>query len=386
MPAIRRNLSATWNNSLMLTIPFVNLKAQYEAIKPEIDGVIAQVINEASFIGGHFVQEFESEFGRRYGARNVISCANGSDSLYILMRMLGIGAGDEVITAANSWISNGETISQTGARPVFIDVDADFYSIDEWKVEARITEKTKALIPVHLHGQVCEMEKLQAICQHHNLFMIEDCAQAHFSSYKNTLAGLFGNAGSFSFYPTKNLGAYGDAGAIITGDDSLALQCRMYTQHGSLTKHEHQIEGINSRLDALQAAVLKVKLSHIESWIERRIYNASLYDHYLGGIEEIILPKVRPNTKHSFHLYVIRAQERNELKYFLKANHIETALHYPRALPNLAVYNYLGYKPSDFPVATQLEHEILSLPMYPELAEDMISYIATKIKAFYKKG
>jgi len=367
-----------------MNIPFVDLKAQYLSIKSDIDKAIADVIEETAFIGGHFVKDFEQNFASLYGVKHVIGCANGTDALYILMKMLGIGSGDEVITVANSWISSSETISQTGARPVFVDAHPEFYSMNESLLEARITSRTRAVIAVHLQGQACDIETIKGICDRHGLFLIEDCAQSHFSEYKGNRAGLHGLAGSFSFYPGKNLGAYGDAGCIMTDNDELAEKCRMFANHGALKKPDHRMEGINSRLDTIQAAILSAKLPNILRWTDMRIRNAALYDQYLQDIPEIGLPAVRPQSKHSYHLYVIRTAQRDELMKFLKAQGIETAIHYPVALPNLPAYRYLGYSPSDFPVASRLQQEILSLPMYPELTEPMIAYIAEKIRSFYK--
>ncbi|HKP32476.1 MAG TPA: DegT/DnrJ/EryC1/StrS family aminotransferase [Chitinophagaceae bacterium] len=366
-----------------MKVPFVDLYEQYLSVKSEIDSAIENVIAESAFIGGKYVKSFEKQFGELYGASHVIACANGTDSLYILMKMLGIGAGDEVITAANSWISSSETITQTGAKPVFVDVDPTFYSIDETKIETSINPKTKAVIVVHLQGQMCATDKIKAICDKHKVALIEDCAQSHFSEFKGKRAGLFGVAGSFSFYPGKNLGAYGDAGCIITNDDELAERCRMYANHGALKKHHHLIEGINSRLDGLQAAILSAKLPFILDWTELRIRNAKLYDQYLDDIQEIILPSVRPESKHTFHLYVIQAKRRNELMNFLKERGVETSIHYPTALPNLPAYNYLDNTPADFPVATGLQNTILSLPMYPELTESSIEYVGECIRLFY---
>lgn len=370
---------------LFMQIPFVDLKAQYKNIQPEIDSAINNVIAESAFIGGKYVKNFEESFAALYGVDHVISCANGTDSLYILMKMMGIGLGDEVITVANSWISSSETISQTGARPVFVDIDPVYYSMDETKLEAAITKKTKALIVVHLQGQVCELDTIVAICQKYKVWIIEDCAQAHFSEYKGKRAGLTGIAASFSFYPGKNLGAYGDAGCIITNDPDLAEKCRMYANHGALKKHQHQIEGINSRLDGMQAAILSAKLPFILDWTERRIKNAELYNYHLKSIESVITPAVRTQSKHTFHLYVIRAKKRNELLNFLKENEIEAFIHYPAPLPALPCYDYLGYKPTiDFPVAMACQSEILSIPLFPEMTEEMIAFVATTIRSFYK--
>ena len=381
MQAILQGSSGPSN--LYMQIPFVDLKTQYKSIQKSIDEAINNVIGETAFIGGKYVKQFEKDFAELYGVKHVISCANGTDSLYILMKMLGIGEGDEVITAANSWISSSETITQAGARPVFIDVHPNYFSMDEAKLEKAINANTKAVIVVHLQGQVCEMDIIETLCKKHNIHLIEDCAQAHFSEYKGKRVGTMGVAGSFSFYPGKNLGAYGDAGCIITNDDKLAERCRMYANHGALKKPHHVMEGINSRMDGLQASILSAKLPYILQWTEQRILHASLYNKHLAGIEEIVTPPVRPGTKHTFHLYVLRAQKRDALMNFLREKGIETSIHYPSALPNLPAYQYLGHTPSDFPVATLLQNEIISLPMYPELSEEMIQFVSENIRAFY---
>jgi len=368
-----------------MKIPFVDLKAQYLSIKQDIDRAIAAVIDETNFIGGHFVRDFERSFGELYGVKHMIGCANGTDALYIIMKMLGIGSGDEVITVANSWISSSETITQTGARPVFVDIHPEYYSLDESLLEAKITSRTKALIAVHLQGQACNMDVIREICDRRKIHLIEDCAQAHFSEYKGKRTGLHGIAGSFSFYPGKNLGAYGDAGGIITNDDALAEKCRMFANHGALKKPDHRMEGINSRLDSIQAAILGAKLPYILQWTEQRIRNASLYNKHLKGISQICLPAQRPGTRHTYHLYVIRTGRRDELMQFLRDKGIETTVHYPVALPNLPAYKYLGHSPGDFPVASQLQGEILSLPMYPELTEDQIVFVAEQIRCFFSK-
>ena len=368
-----------------MKIPFVDLKAQYKSIQPGIDRGIQNVISETAFIGGKYVKTFEEEFAALYGVKHVISCANGTDSLYILMKMLGIGPDDEVITAANSWISSSETITQTGARPVFIDVHPEYYSMNENLLESAITGRTKALIAVHLQGQMCNIDMISEICEKHKIHLIEDCAQSHFSEYKGKRAGLTGIAGSFSFYPGKNLGASGDAGCIITNLDGLAEKCRMYANHGALKKHHHQIEGINSRMDGLQAAILSAKLPNILEWTRKRQWVAGRYSELLKDLQpNIILPKIRPDSVHSWHLYVIQARERDNLLQFLKQKEIETAIHYPSALPNLPAYAYLGYSKNDFPIASKLESVIISLPIYPEMTEDAINYVVTSIKEFYQ--
>jgi len=369
---------------IMKKIPFVDLLAQYNSIKPEIDKAIENVIAETAFIGGRYVKEFEEAFASLYGVKHVISCANGTDSLYIIMKMLGIGLGDDVITVANSWISSSETITQVGARPVFVDIDPVYNSMNENLIEEKITPVTKAIIAVHLQGQMCAINSIRQICERHNIYLIEDCAQSHLSSLGGIRAGLQGIASSFSFYPGKNLGAYGDAGCIITNDDELAKRFRIFANHGALKKHEHQIEGINSRLDGLQAAILTAKLPYLQSWTDARIKNAGLYDKHLSGIPQLSLPVVRPGSVHTFHLYMIRAERRDGLMSYLKEQGVDTAIHYPTALPNLPAYKYLGHQPGDFPEATKAQQEILSLPMYPELTEEQILYVSNCIKQYYQ--
>jgi len=368
---------------MKMNVPFVDLKQQYISIKDEMDNAIQNIISNTAFIGGKEVDAFEENFEKLYGVKHCIPVGNGTDSLFIIMKMLGIGVGDEVITPANSWISSSETISQTGATPVFADIEEDYFTIAPQHVEELITDRTKAIMPVHLYGQMCDMDGIMQIAKKYNLHVIEDCAQSHFSEYYGKRAGLFGDAGSFSFYPGKNLGAYGDAGAIITNNDALAEKCKMFARHGALKKHQHKIEGINSRLDGLQAAVLNVKLNYILKWTEQRIANAKLYDSYLNDIPDIVIPKVRNNSKHTFHLYVIRAKKREELAEFLNENNINTALHYPKILPHLEAYSYLENR-TEYKVASNYESQILSLPMYPELNDGAIKYIAKKIREFYR--
>jgi dTDP-4-amino-4,6-dideoxygalactose transaminase len=367
-----------------MKIPFVDLKSQYLSIQSEIDKAISSVISETTFIGGKYVQQFKKDFEASYGVKHCIPVANGTDAIYITMKMLGIGTGDEVITTASSWISTSETISQTGAKPVFVDIDPNYYTIDVSQIEKSITPATKAIIPVHLYGQMADMQSIKNLCQKYNLFLIEDCAQSHYSVLNGIRAGLAGVASTFSFYPGKNLGAYGDAGCIITNDDELAVKMTMYSNHGALKKHQHQIEGINSRLDGIQAAILSAKLPHIHQWTEARINHAASYTRLLKGVGDLKLPVVRPDSIHSFHLYVIRTKKRDQLKEFLESNGIETAVHYPFALPLMEAYKYLGSNASDFPEAFKHQNEILSIPMYPELSVEQIDFVVDSIKSFYE--
>jgi dTDP-4-amino-4,6-dideoxygalactose transaminase len=353
-------------------------------LKDEIDAAIQSVINKTAFVGGPYVQEFEIGFAEKYGVKHCISCANGTDAIYITLKALGIGPGDEVITAANSWISTSETVSQTGGRPVFVDIDPDYYHINPDKIEQKISARTKAVIPVHLFGQPASIEEIKTICEKHGLFLIEDCAQAHFATYNGQNVGTFGIAGTFSFYPGKNLGAYGDGGAIISDDDDLAKRARMFANHGSLRKHHHEMEGINSRLDGLQAAILSVKLKYIDEWNLARNRNALNYNRLLSGLDQIHPPKIRNDAFHIFHLYVVLAEKRDGLASFLKSKGIDTGIHYPTALPFMPAYSYLGHKPSDFPIAYQIQNEILSLPMFAELNGEQINYVVSYIREFFK--
>ncbi len=367
-----------------MRIPLVDLKIQYKSIKKEIDKAISSVINDTAFIGGKYLNNFTNNFAKKYGVKNFIGVANGTDALYISLKSLGIKKGDEVITVSNTWISSSETISQTGAKPVFVDINENYFTIDTGQIEKKINKKTKAIIVVHLYGQVAQIDKIKKLCKKYNLYLIEDCAQAHFAEFNGKKVGTFGDIGTFSFFPGKNLGAYGDAGGIITNNTTLAKKIRMFANHGALKKHSHEIEGVNSRLDGMQAAILSVKLKYITKWTNQRIKNAGLYNKYLKDISEIEIPQITPNTKHVFHLYVIKTKKRNELKKHLENKNISTGIHYPEILPFLPAYKYLNYKKEDFPISNLQKKQILSLPMYPELTELQIKYISNIIKEFFK--
>lgn len=366
-----------------MKVPFLDLLAQYNQHRPEIDNAISSVINEAAFIKGKYVSDFEAAFSKAYGVEHCIGVADGTAAIYIALKMLGIKQGDEVITTACTWISSAETITQCGAKPVFVDIDPDDYTIDVSKIESKINHSTKAIVAVHLYGQSANIKLIREICLKYNIFLIEDCAQSHFAEYEKQYVGTFGDVATFSFYPGKNLGAYGDAGAILTNNKTLADKMRMYANHGALVKHQHEMEGINSRLDGIQAAILSAKLPYIHEWNARRVENAKLYDYFLKDVKQIVCPVIKNNSKHIFHLYVIRTERREALQEFLKQNDIETQIHYPNPLPFLKAYQYLNYQHNDFPVAYKYRSEILSLPMYPELTKDQIEYVATKIKEFY---
>lgn len=360
-----------------MIIPFVDLHAQYLAHRSEIDFAIAETIKNSTFIGGKPVAQFESDFSRDYGVDHCVSVANGTDAIYIALKMMGIGPGDEVITTAHSWISTSEAISQTGATPVFVDVDA-YYAIDVQLIEAAVNYKTKCILPVHLYGQAADMSGICAIAEKHGLLILEDCAQAHYAEWQGKRVGTFGNASTFSFYPGKNLGAYGDAGAILTNDNELAKRSRMYANHGALKKHFHQIEGINSRMDGMQAAILSAKLPHIHQWTQARREVAGRYDmgFAAAGID---VPKIRQHASHVYHLYVIQVENRAEVMQFLSAKGIQTAVHYPVALPLMPAYDYKKITASMFPNAARNQERILSLPIYPEMTPEMVDYVVSMV-------
>jgi dTDP-4-amino-4,6-dideoxygalactose transaminase len=376
-------LTCNFLNSLV-NIPFVDLHAQYLSMKSEIDAAIGEVIAQSAFIRGPHVTRFENTWAKTLGVKHCVSCANGTDALYIAMRALGVKPGDAVITTAHSWIATSETITQAGGRVVFCDTDNDTFTIDPALIEAAITPATVGIIPVHLYGQPADMDAIMGIARKHNLWVIEDCAQAHLASYRGRLVGTFGNAATFSFYPGKNLGAYGDAGCVVTNDDRLADWAAAFARHGG--KGEHVMEGICSRMDGLQAAVLNTKLPHLPAWTEARRRVASRYDELLGNIDDVVTPKVAPGRDHVYHLYVIRTEKRDALKKHLSDAWITTVLNYPKALPFYPAYSYLGHLPQDFPAAYANQSRILSLPIYPEMTEEMIAYVVEQIEKFFRRS
>lgn len=366
-----------------MKVPFVDLKAQYGSISNEIDAAIQNVIGDAAFIRGKYVTEFEKNFAKFCGAKHCIGVGNGTDALFIALKTLGIGRGDEVIVPANTFVATSEAVTMAGARVVFVDCDITTYNIDDGQIESKITSRTKAIIPVHLYGQPADMEEISKIAQKHGLKIVQDSAQAHGTTFDGKPLAAFRDILCFSFYPGKNLGAYGDAGAIVTNDEALAKKAIMFANHGRIGKYDHEFEGVNSRMDGIQGAILNVKLKHLPEWTEKRRQNAALYDQFLKNIEGIITPKLHPKGKHVYHLYVTRVNERDKLQVYLEEQGISTGVHYPIALPNLMAYRYLGYKFEDFPVASKYQSEILSLPMYPELTREMVEYIAGKIREFF---
>lgn len=363
-------------------IPLVDLKKQYLQIREEINTAIMQVIDETAFVGdpgNRFVAQFESEFAQYIGTKHCIGCANGTDSIEILLRAHGIGAGDEVLVPAMTWISTASAVVSVGAKPVFVDIDPIYYTINETLIEQYITPNTKAIVPVHLYGNMANMEAIMDIANKHNLTVIEDCAQAHGAEQNGKKAGTWGHSASFSFYPGKNLGAYGDAGGMVTNDDYIAQQCRMIANHGQAGKHNHQLIGRNSKLDGVQAAILSVKLKYLDQWTDARMTNAATYNQLLEGAT---LPKTRPNSKHVFHLYVVQVPEREKLLETLKEQSIFAGIHYPVSLPYLPAFTAYGHTPTDFPVAYAFQTKIISLPMYAELSQDEIKKVSSVVNGF----
>ena len=364
-----------------MKIPFVDLHAQYLSIKDEIDEAIAEVIAESAYIRGRQVDAFEQAWAKTLGVQRCVSCANGTDAIYMALRALGLRHGDEVITSAHSWISTSETITQAGGRVVFCDTDEDTFTIDPLDIERKITPATVGIIPVHLYGQPADMEVIMAIAKKHNLWVIEDCAQAHLARYHGELVGTFGNVATFSFYPGKNLGAYGDAGCVVTNDDRLADWMATFARHGG--KGDHVMEGINSRMDGLQAAILNAKLPYLSAWTAARRDVAARYDALLGDVGDVITPKAVRGRDHVYHLYVVRTENRDALRKHLSEAGISTVLNYPKALPFYPAYSYLGHVPRDFPVACFNQSRILSLPIYPEMGAEMIDYVVKCIDGFF---
>lgn len=363
-----------------MEIPFVDLHAQYLSLKSEIDAAIARTIAESTFVRGPDVEAFEEEYSELMGAKHTVSCANGTDALYIAMKALGVKPGDEVITTAQSWISTSETIGQHGATPVFVDIDPVTSTIDPSQIEAKITDRTVGIIPVHLYGQMADMPAIMEIADRHSLWVVEDCAQAHLATIEGRRAGSFGSIATWSFYPGKNLGAMGDAGAITTNDAALARVMACFARHGGLVKGDHEIEGINSRLDGLQAAILRVKLPHLVDWTERRRAIAKRYDTLLGGIPTIATPTEVAGREHVYHLYVIEADDRDRLAAALRAKGVPTIISYKRALPFVPAYAHLGHRPEEFPVAHRLQGRILSLPIFAEMTEAQQVHVATAVR------
>ncbi|MFQ5863206.1 MAG: DegT/DnrJ/EryC1/StrS family aminotransferase [Candidatus Brocadiales bacterium] len=372
------------NTITMEKIKLVDLDAQYQAIREEIWPAMRNVIEGSTFILGRHVKEFEDSFARFCNASFAIGVASGTDALILALRALGIGPGDEVITVPNTAAPTAEAISLSGARVVFADINPKTFNMDPGEAEKKITKKTKAIMPVHLYGQPAQMEELKELCQAHNLMLIEDAAQAHGAEYKGQRVGTIGNVACFSFYPAKNLGAYGDGGAVVTNDGRIAELVRMFRNHGRQEKYRHEIEGYNSRLDALQAAILSIKLKYLDKWNEKRRQHAQCYNRLLSPVKEVAVPEVPDRVKPVYHLYVIRVRDRDLLRKKLKEENIETGIHYPIPLHLQPAFAYLGLGKGSFPMAEEAAATILSLPLYPEMTQEQIETVVDAVKQHVK--
>jgi dTDP-4-amino-4,6-dideoxygalactose transaminase len=363
----------------MTKIPLVDLKAQYESIKSEIDSAIRNVIESTAFVGGPAVRDFEKAFATFCTAPHAVSCGNGTDAIHIVLHALGIKPGDEVLTVPYTFIATAEAISMAGATPVFVDVRADGL-IDPSKIEAKITAKTKAIIPVHIYGQAADIDAIAPIAKKHGLAVIEDAAQAHGAKLRGRSVGSLAQAATFSFFPGKNLGAYGDGGAMTFTDEALAKRCEMLRDHGRTDKYLHEIPGFNSRLDTLQAAVLLVKLARLSAWNASRRRIAGWYIERLAGIPELTLPTISNDVESVWHLFVLHHPRRDALRAALAESGVATGIHYPVPLHLQPAYRHLGHAPGSFAMSEKLAASCLSLPMYPELPESDVDRIAAAVR------
>lgn len=365
----------------MMPVPFLNLRAQHDPLRGELLEAFEQVLNESAFAGGPFVSKFEAEFAPFCDAKYCIGVGNGTDALWLALLALGVGPGDEVITVSATFIATAEAISYCGARPVFVDIDDATYTMNPAAIERAITPRTKAIIPVHLYGQMADMDPIMEIAGRHGLFVVEDACQAHGAEYKGRKAGSIGVAGCFSFYPGKNLGALGEAGAIVTSDAALAEAMRVLRDHGQKTKYYHSRIGWNARMDGIQAAALRVKLPRLAKGNARRRVHAKLYTHLLSGFPGIITPCVADYGQPVFHLYAIRVHERDRVASAMNARGISCGIHYPVPVHLQEAYAGLAYARGSLPVTEQWASEVLSLPMFPELAPEQISFVVEELKS-----
>lgn len=366
-----------------LKVPFNDLSLQHYKIKQELDSAISNVIKDSSFIRGPEVEKFEEKFSEFLGAKHCISCANGTDAIYLALRALNVKAGDEVIVPAHSWISTSSAVTQAGGTVVFCDTN-DQYTIDIEKIQEKITKNTVGIIPVHLFGHPAEMDEIMEISSRNNLWVVEDCAQAHLATYKNKQVGTFGQMGTFSFYPGKNLGAMGDAGAIISNNKTLAERAAMFARHGGLVKGDHVFEGVNSRMDGIQAAILLVKLGHLNEWTASRRKIAAYYMQNIEKRTGLNTPKVADHVNPAWHLFVVKSNRREALRSHLNNNNIQTIINYPVALPYLPAYAHFKHSAKDFPNAYKNQSEILSIPIYPELNNEQTTHVISCINSFDK--
>jgi len=367
-----------------MNVPFLDLTAPYSVIRKEIDEGIANVINNASFILGEDVRKFEAEFAKYCDSKYCIGVSSGTDALHLALRALEIGSNDEVITVANTFVATALAISYVGAKIVLVDCDPLTFNIDEKKIKDAITAKTKAIIPVHLYGQAANIEEISAIAKERNLFLIEDASQAHGAKILTKKVGSFGDIGCFSFYPGKNLGAFGDGGAVVTSNPELKEKLIMLRNYGSPKKYFHESIGFNSRLDSIQAAVLSVKLRHLDDNNEKRRKIALRYNEKLKDVLPVQTPNIGDIMSHVFHLYVVRVPDRSALMDHLSAHQIQTVIHYPNPIHKLGLYKE-QFKNFSFENAEKLSEQILSLPMYPEMTENQIDYVCETIKNYYVK-
>lgn len=364
-----------------MQVPFIDLRVSHTSIKKQLEEAMTEVIDKAHFIGGEPVDQFEKKFASFMEINKCVSCGNGTDALEIALKALGISAGDEVLVPAYTWVATAGAVIRAGAKPVFVDVDPETYCIDPEKVTSHINKNTKAIIPVHLYGHPAAMVELLEIAKKYQLKVLEDCAQAHNASIDGKKVGTFGDIATFSFFPTKNLGAMGDGGAIITNNHDLARQCFLIRNQGQEKKNVHITHGRNSRLDTLQAAILNVKLQHLEEWTQKREEVASWYDKYLNGAN-VVKPHVKNGVRHVFHLYVILAEKRDALKSYLEEQGVSTLIHYPKPLTSLTIYPPQDQK--NYNIVNDLSEKILSLPMYPGLKEEQVQYICRQINQFFE--
>lgn len=363
----------------------MDLKAQYKSIKPEIDAAIQGVIERCAFIMGKELSEFEETFANYIGTTYAVGVNSGTDALEMALRACDIGPGDEVITVSNTYVATCEAITHAGATIRWVDVDKRTYNMCLANIEAVITSRTKALLPVHLYGQPADMGPIMQIAHRHGLKVIEDCAQAHGAAYRGQKVGTFADAAAFSFYPGKNLGAYGDGGAVLTNDEKIADKVRLLRNHGQREKYLHLIEGYCHRLDNLQAAVLSVKLRYLDRWNEGRRRAAKIYDELLSSIPEVVIPYISPDLEAVYHLYVVQIRDRDRVQAALKADGIETGIHYPIPIHEQEAYKRLGHVPMDFPVSHDMGPRVLSLPIYPEIEKSDIEYVVDCLKAALKR-
>lgn len=369
----------------MVSIPVMDLKRQHALIRAELDSAIADVINESAFIRGPYVDDFEQKFAELAGVKHCVSCANGTDAIYIAMNALRIKTGDEVIVPAMSWISTSETVSQSGAKVVFCDVDPRTYTMCPADLKRKITKKTVGVIPVHLYGHPAPMEEIETIARGAGLWIIEDSAQAHMAELNGRKIGSWGDITTFSFYPGKNLGAFGDAGCLVTNNHELAVRATKFARHGGLRKGDHEIEGINSRLDGIQAAVLSIKMKYLAAWTERRREIASKYLQHIEPPEWLKLPTVGKTSNPVWHLFVVRVSERDEFQARMNEQGIGTSINYPKALHQLPCYAYMGHKLGDFPCAETLASSCVSLPIFPEMTTTEVESVIEAVNSFNRK-